>query len=128
MPTVVRNLWNLDTARSVLPRLEIADTFWKRSVGLLGRRSLPSDSGLWISPCNGIHTLGMLFAIDVLFLNEEGEVIRLIANLKPWRFCGPVVLACTVVEMPAGTISISHITLGSRLMLNNADEPVFRGE
>jgi uncharacterized membrane protein (UPF0127 family) len=121
MPTIVRNLWNLDLARSAAPRIEIADTLWKRSIGLIGRRSLGSGTGMWIAPCNGIHTLCMRFPIDVIFLNEAGEVMHLAPNLKPWRICGPFRMACVVIELPAGAISNSGIKLGTRLMLNNAE-------
>jgi uncharacterized membrane protein (UPF0127 family) len=125
MAIVRRNLWNLDLACSAAPRIEVADTVWKRSVGLIGRRSLESGSGLWIAPCNGIHTLFMRFAIDVIFLNEAGEVIHLAPSLKPWRIFGPILKSCVVIELPAGTIERSGIKLGTRLMLNNAEEPAF---
>jgi uncharacterized membrane protein (UPF0127 family) len=67
----------------------------------------------------------MMFPIDVLFLNESGEVIFIAANLKPWRICGPIKSACVVIELPAGAIAAGGIKPGTRLMLNNAAEPVF---
>ncbi len=125
MTKVFRNLWNLDRSRSAAPHIEIADTLWKRSIGLIGRQSLEADSGLWLAPCNGIHTFGMRFPIDVLFLNDAGEVMHMKPGLKPWRICGIFRLACVVIELPEGAIATTGITIGTRLMLNNATEPVF---
>lgn len=99
-----------ETGRIVVARLEIAATAWKRSVGLLGRPALPPDSGLWLEPCNGVHTLLMPFSIDVLFLDKEGKILRSVAGLKPWRFCGPVRGARVVVELPAGTLTRLHLS------------------
>ena len=85
--------WQLvegDTGRVVVSRLEVARSLWQRSVGLLGRASLDKHSALWLEPCGGIHTLGMRFPIDVLFLDREGNVLKTVSNLRPWRFCGPV--------------------------------------
>jgi len=89
----------------MVARLELADTAWKRSVGLLGRKSLAANSGLWLSPCNGVHTLFMRFAMDVLFLDAQGRILRQVGDLRPWRFCGPVRGARAVVELPAGTLA-----------------------
>ncbi|HZT42641.1 MAG TPA: DUF192 domain-containing protein [Chthonomonadaceae bacterium] len=110
-------LREVETGRIVVARLEVADTAWKRSIGLLGRKELAPDSGLWLSPCNGVHTLGMCFAMDVLFLDAEGCVLRQVANLRPWRFCGPVRGARTVVELPAGTLAALKLRPGCRYVL-----------
>ena len=59
----------------VAERVKRADTFATRLVGLLGRAGLQEDEGLWISPCRGIHTMGMRFAIDALFLDETHRVV-----------------------------------------------------
>lgn len=110
-------LQEAETGRIVVARLEVADTAWKRSVGLLGRKGLAADSGLWLSPCNGVHTLGMRFAMDVLFLDAEGRVLRQVANLRPWRFCGPVRDARTVIELPAGTLAALKLRPESHYVL-----------
>src|SRR5690349_20872528 len=92
------------TGRVVIPHLEIARSLWKQTIGLLGRSQLPADSGLWIEPCNSIHTWGMKFAIDVLFLDASGTVLRTVPNVRPWRVCWPVRRARAVLEIPAGAI------------------------
>jgi hypothetical protein len=85
--------------------LEVADTFWRRLVGLLGRTSLRPCRGLWIRRCDSIHSLGMLFPIDVLFLDRKGRVVRAIHRLPPFRIIFPVKCASSVIELPAHTIS-----------------------
>src|SRR2546421_8542858 len=93
-----RQLLQTNTNRVLVARLEIADTLWKQTVGLLGRNGLPPEGGLWLEPCNGIHTFGMRFSIDVLFLDAEGHALRVVSSLKPWRIYGPVWKARAVVE------------------------------
>ena len=80
----------------------LAATFWSRLVGLLGTRSLPAGEGLILDPCNSVHTLGMAYAIDVIFTSPEGEVVRVVHRLRPWRATSIVSGARIVVELPAG--------------------------
>ena len=84
--------------------VELADSFFSRAKGLLGRSSLPPQSGLLIRPCNSIHTFFMQFAIDVLFLDGQGQVLKIQRNLVPWRLVWPVWRAVQVLELPAHTI------------------------
>jgi len=56
--------------------IEIADTSSKRRTGLLKHASLPKGQGIWIVPCEAVHTFGMKFAIDVLFLNRKRKVLK----------------------------------------------------
>lgn len=69
-----------------LRRVEIAQSFFHRSRGLLGRDALPREHGLLILPCCSIHTLGMRFAIDAIFLNREGDVVRVVRDVGAGRF------------------------------------------
>jgi uncharacterized membrane protein (UPF0127 family) len=117
MAAPLRKMREADTGRVVVARLEIADTLWKQTVGLLGRSNLAPDYGLWLEPCNGIHTLGMRFPIDVLFLDKEGRALRLLSHVKAWRFCGPLWKARTVVELPAGTIQARALQVGRRYQI-----------
>jgi hypothetical protein len=117
MSTDYRQLREAETGRIVVARLEPANTPWKQAIGLLGRRELAPDAGLALTPCNGIHTLGMRFALDVLFLDRDGVAVRLAPNIRPWRICGPVWRARTVVELPAGAIACQGLELGRRYEL-----------
>src|SRR5438874_2522169 len=69
---------------------------WSRMRGLLGRRQLEPGQGLLIVPCQGVHTIGMAFPIDVLHLDREGVVRRVLHRLKPWRI-GPLVRGTRMV-------------------------------
>jgi uncharacterized membrane protein (UPF0127 family) len=69
----------------------------------MGRKELPAGRALWIEPCNSIHMFFMRFAIDVLFLDREGKVKRVMLRLRPWRISPIVFGARCVIELPAGT-------------------------
>ena len=102
----------------LVPELEIARTSWSRFVGLMGRGSLPAGHGLWIEPCNSIHMFFMRFAIDVLFLDREGRVKRVLLRLKPWRVSPIVFGARTTVELAAGTLQDRSLQ-GKRVRLES---------
>ena len=74
------------TGELVVARLEVADRFWSRLLGLQFRRSLPPDAGLLVKPCGSIHTCFLRFAIDAVFLDADGRVLAVRRNIKPWRF------------------------------------------
>jgi len=92
--------------------LDIADTFVKSLLGLMGKSSLKEGQALWINPCQSIHTFWMRFPIDVMFLDKEGLVVHLIACMKPFRVSKHVLKARSVLELPACTISDSSTQLG----------------
>jgi len=98
-------------------RLEVAGSAAERTKGLLGRDGLAPGEGLWIVPCESVHTFFMRFAIDVLFLDASGCLIRAVRDLKPWRVCWPVWRARVVVEIPAGTVALRNIQTGIRYQL-----------
>jgi len=89
-----------------------ATSYWSRLVGLMGRARLEADEALWLQPCNWVHTLGMRFAIDVLYLDRQGQVLRAIPELVPQRLGPPVWPARAVVELPAGTIARTSTRAG----------------
>lgn len=94
--------------------IELAGTSSSRRKGLLGRDSLGAKSGLWIIPCQGIHTWMMRFPIDVVYLSRKKEVRKLRREMPPWRisFC---FLAHSVLELPAGTIAETGTQVGDRI-------------
>lgn len=65
--------------------LEVADTFMSRFLGLMGRKSLPSDRALFIKPCNSIHTFFMRFRMTAVFVDKDMRVVRVVPNMAPWR-------------------------------------------
>jgi uncharacterized membrane protein (UPF0127 family) len=97
---------------------EVADTTARRRRGLLGRDNLTSGEGLWIVPCEGVHTLGMKFAIDVLYLDRKKRVRKLRRVMRPWRL-SICLLAHSVLELPAGTIDRTGTQPGDQILLSS---------
>ncbi|CEK15024.1 hypothetical protein CWRG_01021 [Chthonomonas calidirosea] len=112
MRDVLYSLLEVESGKVVIEKLYVADTFWKQAVGLLGKRGLNENEGLWIEPCNGVHTFGMRFAIDLLFLDKSGLAVHRAFHVKPWRICGPIWGTRIVVEMPAGALVQVNIQPG----------------
>ena len=94
--------------------VDIADTGRKRRTGLLRHDSLPPGHGLWIVPCEGVHTFGMKFAIDVVFLNRKRQVLKIRPSM-PRRRISLCFTAHSVLELPAGTVESTGIRVGDRL-------------
>ena len=84
--------------------------------GLLGRRALELDEGLLLRPAGSVHTAFMRFPIDVVFMDDEGRVLRVADRIKPWRTAS-VKGAKAVIELPAGAAALAGITPGQRLRL-----------
>lgn len=97
--------------------LAVADTHWTRLRGLLGLA--PDDfrngSGLWILPCHGVHTLGMGFPIDVVYLDSENRVIDVHHEIRPWRFTPIRRKASSVLELPCPVAAETKTAVGDRI-------------
>ena len=91
-----------------------ADDSASRNKGLLGRESMGPDEGLWIVPCPMIHTFFMKFPIDVLFLDADLTVRRVIEDLRPWRLSPWVLSARSVLELKGGTLK-GAVQVGDKL-------------
>ncbi|MCC5853737.1 MAG: DUF192 domain-containing protein [Alkalimonas sp.] len=63
----------------------LANNWWLRMRGLIGHKPLEISQSLIISPCNSVHTFGMTYPLDVVYLNKKYQVIKITLNLKPWR-------------------------------------------
>ncbi|MGA2535075.1 MAG: DUF192 domain-containing protein [Terracidiphilus sp.] len=94
--------------------LEVADTGFRRNKGLLGRKGLARGEGLWIIPCESVHTFFMQFAIDLVFLDRDNRIRKLRANVGPWRLSA-CLSAHSILELPAGTIRDSRTERGDML-------------
>jgi uncharacterized protein len=92
----------------------LADTFYTRLVGLLRDKTLEYGDGLWIKPCNSIHSIGMRFKFDAVFLDKNLRVVHLVREMKPWRISKMVFSAHSVLELPAGHISQTATELGDQ--------------
>lgn len=100
----------------VADQVDRAETFWTRLVGLLGHQRLAPGHGLLIAPCNSVHTFFMRFTIDVAFLDKQGNVIRTVANLKPWRATKIYPKAHATLELCAGALAQAGVLAGDRLI------------
>lgn len=80
----------------------LADRFSTRLIGLLGRPGLSVREGMLMTPCRSIHTLGMRFPIDVLFLDEAGAILEQRIGVRPWRTCLAPPATAMVLELAAG--------------------------
>ena len=99
-------------------RVKVADSFLGRLIGLLGRRSLKPDSGVWIVPANSIHTVGMLFSFDAVMIDMDFKVVGVRELVRPFTIVWPKWHAESVIELPAHTIFKSRTEVGDELMID----------
>ena len=98
-------------------RVKVADSVLGRLVGLLGRRSLEPDSGVWIVPANAVHTIGMLFTFDLILIDKNFKVVGLRELVRPFKITKPNFRAESVLELPAHTIFRSRTQIGDQLLI-----------
>ena len=83
-----------------------AKKIFSRMLGLMFSESLPGCDGFLITPCTSIHTFFMRYSLDVLFLDKDFKVVKVIYGLKPWRMTGFYYRAHHVLEMKSGTLPV----------------------
>jgi uncharacterized protein len=114
-PTNVR-IFNLTRESQVADRVQLAGEGRTRRKGLLGRDGLNAGEGLWIVPCEAVHTFWMRFAIDLIYLDREYRVLKIRSAVPPWRLSA-CLRAHSVVELAPGTINEKQVRRGDRLAL-----------
>ena len=102
--------------RLLVPRLLMARSPWDRFRGLMGRRSLSDDEGLWLPRCRSVHTCFMRFAIDIAFVDGSGYIVGLAVPLRPWR-CAWNRKAAHTLELPIGGVERLGLAAGMALRL-----------
>lgn len=112
---------NLTKKTWLATKVRKADNFLTRLVGLLKRTHLGPEEALWLMPSKGIHTIGMKFPIDVVFLNREFYVLGLISGMHPYRVSGVHMRGYSVIELPNGTIRKSRTEIGDQLEISLAE-------
>ena len=95
--------------------IRVADTGLTRIVGLLGERKLSRGDGLLILPCQGVHTWGMMFPIDVVVLDGQWNVLALRRRLRQFRITRIFWKAAAVLELPVGTLDSTLTSVGDTL-------------
>lgn len=113
---------NRDRETELARKIEKAGSFWTRLKGLRGRFRLPEGEALWIVPCRGVHTRGMQFPIDVLFLDGTLRVLAMEEALEPGCITHVHWKARTVLELPAGTLRRTGTCVGDRIEILDSKE------
>ncbi len=106
--------FNLTRQTVLADSLEVASNSASRKKGLMGRQSLSPGEGLWIVPCEAVHTFGMHFAIDLVYLNRKHRIVKTKSNVVPRRLSA-CLSAHTVIELPSGTIRDTQTMPGDLL-------------
>jgi len=110
-------VYNLGRQCAVVDHLEIAESVRARTRGLIGHQPLGLGQGLVINPCRWIHTFGMSFPIDVIYVSKNWRVVALTEDLPPRRIDRPVLRAQLVIEMAAGALRHIGLHVGDHLEL-----------
>jgi len=115
-----------NTLRSTVlaTRLEVADNGPKRNKGLLGRAGLAPGEGLWIVPCESVHTFFMRFPIDLVYLDRKHTVKKVRSAVGAWRLSA-CLSAHSILELPAGTIRNTQTEPGDTLEFTPVDDSEF---
>jgi hypothetical protein len=125
-PDGLQKVLNATRGTVLATQLTKAHTGATRRKGLLGRDSLLSGEGLWIAPCESVHTFFMRFAIDLVYLDRQQQVRKVKSEVGPWRMS-----ACwsahSVLELPAGTIVATRTERGDSLEFAPAATPATVG-
>jgi uncharacterized protein len=111
---------NLTRNTTVASSLEVAATGPKRNKGLLGRKGLEPGTGLWIVPCESVHTFWMQFPIDLVYLDRSYRIRKVRSNVGPWRMSA-CLSAHSVIELPSGAIRETETQPGDQLEFSPAE-------
>jgi len=112
-PDVCLRISNL-TTQAELACVVVANDGAKRRKGLLGHKALSATEGLWIVPCEAVHTFGMRFPIDLVYLDRNKRVKKVRSDVPPWRL-SVCVSAHSVLELAAGSIRRTKTKPGDSL-------------
>ena len=104
-------------------RVQLADRWWQRTRGFLGKAPPGEGEGILLSPCRAVHMMGLSYPLDVMFLDRQGAVAAIYPGLRPRRFTRFHRLAEYAVELPAGTIEATGTRPGDHIVWLPADAP-----
>jgi uncharacterized protein len=122
-------VYNKTRETFVATEATVADSYLARLIGLLGKtkRWAQLGKGLWIIPSRGIHTIGMLFPIDLIFLSKEKEVVHVEEHVRPFRISKVSLKAMSVLELPPHTIYRSRTQVGDQLEIARMNKELATG-
>ncbi len=111
---IIRREQGTELVVATIESLQKTESALERARGLLAREQLASNCGLWISPCNSVHSFFMGYAIDLAYLDKDDCICRLVNHLKPWR--GSICFSArSVVELAAGEASRLGLSVGDKI-------------
>ena len=113
--------------RFIAHEVRIVHSLAARWLALSRERSLPTRAGLLLSPAHGIHTLGMRFAVDVVFLTRQMRVVGLVSRLAPWRVLLAPRGTGRVLELAAGQIAATNLKAGTFIVVESNQSEYQRG-
>ena len=118
-------VYNKTRETFVATNASVADSYMGRLVGLLGRTSrwARPGQGLWIVPSYGVHTIGMLFSIDIVFLDRSNHVVHIEEHVRPFRISKVILKADSVLELPPHTIFKTRTHVGDLLEIGPLPTP-----
>lgn len=115
--------YNETRRKQLATRLEVADNAYTRRKGLLGRDGLAPGTGLWIFPCESVHTFAMRFAIDLVYLDRKYIVRKVRSKVSPGRISA-CLTAHSVIELPAGTVAATGTEAGDRIAITRENRSI----
>jgi len=116
-------VYNRTRETFVATEARVADGYFTRLVGLLGktRRWAKPGRGLWIIPSHGVHTIGMLFALDLVFLDRDLTVVHVEEHVRPFRISKVSLKTMSILELPPHTVFRSGTRVGDHLEISSAE-------
>lgn len=102
------------TNRSIAKNVKYAHSMLDRMLGVMFIKEMKGMDGLLIDPCNSIHNCFVRFSLDVIFIDKENKVVKIIRDFRPWRFTRIYFKSRKVLELPAGSL-IDNISIGDQL-------------
>lgn len=100
---------------TIAKNVSIADSFFKRLKGLLLRNGMEKCEGLLLKPCKQVHSIGMKFCFDIVFLDKENKIIYLIEHMKPGKVSPLIKKCCSVLELGSGAIKEKNMIIGKQI-------------
>lgn len=118
-------IYNKTRERFVATHAKVADSYLTRLVGLLGTTNswARPGRGLWILPCHGVHTFGMLYALDLIFLDRNYVVVDTEEHVRPFRISKLSFKAYSILELPAHTVFRTETRVGDQFEISPVRTP-----
>ena len=114
-------VWNRTRDTVLGAAVDVADTSAKRRTGLLKHARLNPGEGLWIVPCESVHTFFMKFPIDLVYVDKRRKVRKVRSRVPAWRLSA-CLSAHSIVELPAGSVEQTGTQVGDELVFDRLDE------